>query len=159
LQSNFTFQLQRFLIAIRNRPCMQPIDYVYAQRGRRPATLAAVAAGCAFLGYGVANGADWFWMAVVGSACLMSLAEVVADRKTGMSVSGDQVTMFSGTWSEAVPTTRIAAVIVKECSESASTITLILKRGPLVRVPAYCFGSEGDLLDALASRRIRIDRS
>ncbi|MFM2422713.1 MAG: hypothetical protein RL291_1243 [Pseudomonadota bacterium] len=135
---------------------MTAIDYTYSEQSRRPATLGALAVSIAMAAVGVAYGAPWYFLAPVAVGGLMALALIVVNRKSGMALAGDQLTLFAGSWSQVVPTAKIQAVEVTEWSEGAPWLKLVLSGAPPVDIPGYCFGSAKHLVEALASRNIAV---
>jgi hypothetical protein len=136
---------------------MPALDYTYTEHSRRPATLLALSFSAAMLAGGVAFAAPWYFLVPVILAVLMLLWMVLVNRKSGISLTGDQFSMFAGQWHQSVPTARIRSVKVVHWSDGAPTITLWVANGPDLDVPGYCFGSGDTLINALASRNIPID--
>jgi hypothetical protein len=138
---------------------MTVVDYTYSEQSRRPGTLLALAFSSAMLAYGTFREAPWFFLAPVVAAVLMLLWMVVVNRKSGLSLTGDQFCMFAGQWHKVVPTSSILSVKVVRWSDGAPTITLFAANCPGLTVPGYCFGSADKLISALASRDIPIDET
>jgi hypothetical protein len=130
-------------------------DYRYSQQGRRPASLAMLAASVAALAAAIAHDVPWLYVAPVALAGLLTLYAVIVNRKSGMSLSGNQLTIFAGRWSQDVPTAHIQSVRVERWSDD-TTIELMVTGAAPVTIPGYCFGSTDDLLQALASRNSEI---
>jgi hypothetical protein len=138
---------------------MPILDYTYSEQGRRPGTLLALALSAAMLAAGAIYAAPWFFLAPVVLATLMLLWMIVVNRKSGLSLTGDQFSMFAGQWHEVVPTSSIQSVKVVHWSDGAPMITLLVANCPGLTVPGYCFGSAEKLISALASRNIPIDET
>jgi hypothetical protein len=138
---------------------MQVLDYNYSEQSRRPGTLLALVLSAAILVIGVLDGAPWFFLAPVLFACLMLIWMVIANRKSGMSLTGDRLNVFAGRWHQAVPTAQIQSVKVVHWSDGAPTITLSIAVASPVSIPGYCFGSADDLIRAMESRGIAIIES
>jgi uncharacterized protein (DUF58 family) len=138
---------------------MQISDYTYSEQSRRPATLLALALSVAMLTFGWTHAAPWYFLAPVLLAFGMLLWMVIVNRKSGMSVTGENLHLFAGEWHQVVPTAQIRSVKVVAWSDGAPTITLSIEGSPNLSVPGYCFGSANDLIGALESRNIEIVES
>jgi endonuclease YncB( thermonuclease family) len=130
-------------------------DYIYSQQGRRPATLAVLALNVAALAAAIAHDVPWLYITPVALAGLMALFAVIVNRKSGMSLSGNQLTIFAGRWSQDVPTAHIQSVRVERWSDG-TTIELMVAGSSPVTIPGYCFGSSDDLIRVFANRNIAI---
>jgi hypothetical protein len=113
-------------------------DYIYSQQGRRPASLAMLAASVAALVAAIAHDVPWLYVAPVALAGLLTLYAVIVNRKSGLSLSGNHLTVFAGRWSQDVPTAHIQSVRVERWSD-ATTIELMVAGSSPVTIPGYCF--------------------
>jgi hypothetical protein len=131
-------------------------DYVYEEHGRRPAVLAVIAVAMIMVWVGVQAGAPWYFLAPVGLGGVMALAMAVVNRRSGMSLQGDQLALFSGQWSQTIATADIASVWEARYSDGQPSITLRLRDGSAVRIPGMCFGASVPLLSAFRARGITV---
>jgi uncharacterized membrane protein YbhN (UPF0104 family) len=131
-------------------------DYIYSQQERRPATLAWLALSIAGMAVAVSHDVPWLYLTPVALTVLMTLVAVTVNQKSGMSLSGERLTLFAGRWRHDMPAAQIQSVHVERWSDGAPTIELMVAGASPVTIPGYCCGSTDDLLQALASRNIAI---
>jgi hypothetical protein len=108
------------------------------------------------LATGLAYGAPWFFMAPVGLGCLMLAWMVIVNRRSGLTLTDNQLSLYAGRWHQRVATESIRSVKHVQWSDGGPSITLYFADGSALAVPGYCFGSGNTLIQALASRNITV---
>lgn len=135
----------------------QPMqDYVFEQRGRRPAVYLATVISLIMIGVGLAHNAPWYFLVPVGSAGLMTLIMLITNSRSGLALSQSSLHLFKDNWEERFGLSEITQVRVKSFSDGQPSVWLDLKHRPSYRIPGYCFGSSKAFIEALKARGIPV---
>jgi hypothetical protein len=134
-------------------------DYQYEENSRRPITILGLAITCVMVGVAQQHGAPWFFLTPVVCTGAMFVWMIVAARRSGMRLLGQELHLYAGKWIQTVPVTTITFLEVKDWIEGAPTVSLALDDGSTVHVPGYCIGSAKDFEAAMLERGIPVHQT
>lgn len=135
---------------------MDTAGYRYAERGRRPLTLVALAFAAVLLGLGVRYDAPVVWLVVVGVPAFALLGLVVRNTETWIVVAPDSLTWHDGWRETRLARDRIARVEVREWSDSTDVI-VHLADGSSETIPDRCRPGARRLAAELSARGYPVD--
>jgi hypothetical protein len=132
------------------------MDYRYEERGRRLGVGLAAGLSGAMLLLGLAHGAPWPFLAVVGLSGAMALAIFAQDRRSGLSLEGHRLVLYRGPWRHEIDTRAIRAMRTTAWTDGQPDVWLDLDGAPAYRLPGPCVGSVERLKQAFRARGIPV---
>jgi hypothetical protein len=104
----------------------------------------------AFAAFGQANGAPWYWVAIVGLPALALLASWFAATRGGWSVSPAELYFHTGeSWDLRLRPEQVIWAEVIPDSEGPDAVRLHLQSGSVRELPDFCVGRASNLAEAL----------
>jgi hypothetical protein len=123
--------------------------YHHEEQSRSWLAAIAVAVAAFMIATGIYGGAPWYFYAPVCFALLASLWLLIVNRRSGITVRADGITVFSGPKRREFPRDAITGYRLTSWSEGPDTVHLQLIRGPEYTVPSFCAGNVERLRAAL----------
>jgi hypothetical protein len=132
------------------------VDFEFEQRGRRPIVEIAAVLGFCLGALGFAFGAPWYFTAIPTLSALMALAIFAQNKRSGLCLEGDTLTLFKDRWRHVIDVGTIRHVRVTASMGGQPSIWLDFDHAPPYRLPGHCFGSAESLKHAFRQRGIAI---
>jgi hypothetical protein len=117
----------------------EPI-HAHHQSGRRPLTLAMLAFAVGMVALGLAYGAPWYWMAIVGLPTLALLFMVWTNTQSGSLITAENLLFFHGKTDRTLRIADIVGVHIHRWSDGPDAIALLMKSGERIDIPADARG-------------------
>jgi hypothetical protein len=124
----------------------EPI-HAHHQSGRRPLTLVMLAFAVGMVAVGIVYAAPWYWMAIVGLSALALLFMVWTNTQSGSLITAETLRFFHGKTDRTLRIDNITGLHVHRWSDGPDDVTLQLKSGEHIDIPADARGK--GFIDAL----------
>jgi hypothetical protein len=103
---------------------------------------------------GLWGGAPWYWWLPVGGAFIAIGCVLIANQKSGATLTRSSLHFHHGKTSRTVPLAEIAKVECHSWTEGPDDIALVLRSGAKVDIPSQC--RDRGFVEALARAGVEV---
>jgi hypothetical protein len=116
--------------------------YSYQLSGRRPAMIFVLGLSLIMAAFAAHYKAEWYFFVPVGLSIAMALWAILANPKTGSTLTAQTLHYFHRNTKETIYIKDIATMKVTNWSDGPDTVALTLKSGKRVNIPSLCADSK-----------------
>jgi hypothetical protein len=116
--------------------------YIYELSGRRAAMIFVLAVSMLLLAIAASYSAPSYFLLPVCLSGVLALWAIVANPKTGSTLTAETLHFFNCGIQETVSIKDIVSMKITEWSDGPDTVTLYLKSGRVAHIPSLCADSQ-----------------